>query len=379
MLRDNYGSYLANKGKLDDAMEAFELAKTLNPSWAPAIAHLAQQYWLHRGDTAQAERLYAEAVRVAEPQVPAWILSDFAVFCDEGLAETERALELHERAVRAENYPPAKARLGLLLMKLGQDNERADALFSEALEPPDNSDVLALAARVDWLYKGDREAARTKLLKACTLNSTFVPTLRLTAYVCLALEDGANAAYYYRKIIGRKADDSQVHANYGLALLMENKAEGALRHLSKARRSGSDPGVPVNLAATLWVLRRTKDAVALMREILSQSPSPQIELEVLAMLRLASPPAADEVIRLRQLITSGHRTDGITLRAMVRYRRKDERNLGLLLSDIIEGEAEVHRLPSSSSRFDRPVARRIITERPVHESDVFASRSGTPM
>ena len=78
-----------------------------------------------------------------------------------------------------------------------------------------------------------------------------------------------------------------------------------------------------------------------MREILSQSPSPQIELEVLAMLRLASPPAADEVIRLCQLITSGHRTDGITLRAMVRYRRKDERNLGLLLSDIIEGEAEV--------------------------------------
>ena len=340
-LRDRYGFYLLNKGNLGEAINAFELAKTLDPSYAPAIAHLAHQCWLHRGDTSEADRLYREAIDVAGYSPPVWILSDCAVFCDEGLSDPQRALELHERAIEDKGFPLAKARLAYFLMKRGQETERADALMSEALEPPDNPDVLALAGRADWFYRGDREAARTNLLKACTLAPTHVPTLRLTAYVCLALEDGANAAYYYRKVIGRKAADSQVHANYGLALLMDNKADGALRHLSKARRSGSDPAVPINLAATLWVMRRTTDAIALMREILSQSPPPEPELEVLAMLRLAAPPASVEMVRLRELITSGQRGDGITLRTMVRYRRKDERALGFLLSDVVEAKAPV--------------------------------------
>ena len=61
----------------------------------------------------------------------------------------------------------------------------------------------------------------------------------------------------------------------------------------------------------------------------------------IAGLRLAAPPATDEMIRLRELITGGQRGDGITLRTMVRYRRKDERALGFLLSDVVEGKAPV--------------------------------------
>jgi len=341
-LRDRYGFYLVGKSKLDEAMNEFELAKTLDPSYAPAIAHLAHQYWLHRRDTSEADRLYSEAIDVAGSSPPAWILSDCAGFCDEGLTDPQRARELHERAIEDKGFPLAKARLGYFLMKHGQETERADALFADALELPDNPDILVLAGRADWLFKGDREVARTKLQKACTLNPTHVPTLRLTAYVCLALEDGGSAAYYYRKVIGRGQRDSQVHANYGLALLMDHKFEGALRHLSKAHRSGSnDPAVAVNLAATLWVLRRGTEAIALLREILSHSPPPEIEVEILAMLRLAAPPAAKEMIRLRELIATGHRGDGITLRTMVRYKSGIERDLSLQLSDIIEGKAAV--------------------------------------
>jgi Flp pilus assembly protein TadD len=172
--------------------------------------------------------------------------------------------------------------------------------------------------------------------------SPHVPTLRLTAHLCLILEDGHSAAYYYRKVIGRSQPDVQLHANYGLALLIDRKPKGALKQLSKARRSGSDdPAVPVNIAATLWVLRRGTEAVALMREILSENPPPEIEVELLAMLRLAAPPATKEVIQLRDLISNGHRGDGITLRAMVRDRPKIERDLGLQLSDIIDGKAAV--------------------------------------
>jgi hypothetical protein len=79
----------------------------------------------------------------------------------------------------------------------------------------------------------------------------------------------------------------------------------------------------------------------LLREILTQSPPPEIEVEILAMLRLTAPPAAKEMIRLRKLIASGHRGDGITLRTMVRYKSGTERDLGFQLSDIIEGKAAV--------------------------------------
>jgi Tfp pilus assembly protein PilF len=339
-LRDRHGSYLVSKGKLDEATDAFELAKTLDPSYAPAIAHLAQQHWLHKGGMAEADRLYTEAINVPGSPAPAWILSGYAVFCDLGLAETQRAGDLHERAVEAENFPLAKARLGYFLMKHGQEIERVNALLSAALEPPDNPDVLEVAGRADWFLKGDREAARTKLEKACTLAPTYVPILRLTAYLCLTLEDGHSAAYYYRKVIGRSEPDWQLHANYGLALLMDRKPKGALEQLSKARRSGpDDPTVPVNIAATLWVLRRSTEAIALMREVLGQSLPPGIEIEVLAMLRLAAPPATKEMIRLRDLITRGNHGDGITIRSMVRDRPKIERNLGSQLSDIIEGKA----------------------------------------
>jgi hypothetical protein len=133
-LRDSHGFYLLSKGKLDEAMNEFELAKTFDPSYAPAIAHLAQQHWSHRRDTAEAERLYVEAVDAAGPSVPAWILSDFAVFCDEGLGETQRARELHERAVGAEKFPLAKASFGYFLLKHGQEIERGNSLLTDALD-----------------------------------------------------------------------------------------------------------------------------------------------------------------------------------------------------------------------------------------------------
>jgi Tfp pilus assembly protein PilF len=342
-LRDRHGFYLVSKGKLDEAMNEFELAKTLDPSYAPAIAHLAQQYWLHRRDTAEAERLYAEAVDAAGPSVSAWILSDFAVFCDEGLAETQRARELHERAIGADNFPLAKASLGYFLLKHGQEIERGNSLLADALdEQPGNPQILRLVGQADWFYRGDREAGRERVVKACILNPADVRALRMAADMCLVLGDGASAAYYYRKLMKRCPADWQIEANYGLALLMDRKPDGALRRLSRARRMvPNEPVVLTNTAATLWALRRKAEATALMRQILSQAPPPEIEIEVLAMLRVAAPPAAKEMTRLRHLISSGHHGDGNTIRIMGRGGPKADRDVGLQVADVIEGKAAV--------------------------------------
>jgi Tfp pilus assembly protein PilF len=338
---NDYGAFLEDRRKFDEAMDAYKRAMALDPSNAWAVSNLARQHWLHRRELAEADRLYTEAARVAGPNARSLILSDFAAFCDEGLGDADRAWELHERALVEGGEPLVKARLALFLMNHGQEIGRANSLMTAALaEGPNDVWVLTWAAEADWLHKHDHEAARTKLEKACTQNPRDPRIWRFTGDMCLVSGDGSSAAYYYRKAMKRGASGWEIQSAYGLALLMARKPDGALRQLSKARRAApEDPVVLVNIAATLWTLRRDGEAAASMRKVLSNGLPPEIEIEALAMLRLMSPPATQEMVRLREHIGSGFRGDGTTLRSMAFKRPKQDRELAFKLADIVEGKA----------------------------------------
>ena len=340
---NRYGVSLERNRKFDDAMNAFERARELNPSYVPAITNVARQHWLRTGNLSVADRLYAEAVRASEPSVPTWVLSDFAAFCDEALGDTQRAQDLHDRAVEGDDLPLARARLGYFLLKHGQETARANSLLDGALDKePGNPQTLSLVGQADWMFRNDRQAGRERMVKACIQDPADDGTMRMAADMCLVLGEGASAAYYYRKLMKRCTADWQIEANYGLALLLDRKPEGALRRLSRARRMvPNEPMVLTNIAATLWALRRKTEAIALMRQTLSENPPPEIELELLAMLRVAAPPAAQHMTRLRDLISSGHRGDGNTIRIMVRDSPAADRDVGRQVADVIEGKAPV--------------------------------------
>jgi len=79
-------------------------------------------------------------------------------------------------------------------------------------------------------------------------------------------------------------------SNYGLALLLEKKLQGALHQLSKAARSApGDLNIQVNKAAALWACGRHDEAITAMRAIMEAGPSPTTELEINALLLLAAP------------------------------------------------------------------------------------------
>jgi Tfp pilus assembly protein PilF len=341
---NNYGSFLAGRRHYDEAIEAFEKAHVLDPSNVTASANLAKQVWLRRGDTTQANRLYTEAVAATEPSVPSWILADFAVFCDEALADPGKAIQLYDRASKDKNYPLATAQQALFILKRQNDLAKAKKLLAFALgKQPDNALILRLAAQADYFYFKNSEAAREKLHKACSLDPNDIYSLRLAADVCLTLDDSFSAAYYYRKLIKREKYDAEVHGNYGLALLMERKLDGAMRHLSKAARSAPDNfSIRANLAATLWAMGRQAEATALMHKIIDSSPSPEIELEVTAMLYLAVPMSRSKAAsRLRQLITLGTRGDGSTVRCMTRGKSRSDREAGEQLANVVEAKVAV--------------------------------------
>jgi Tfp pilus assembly protein PilF len=344
-LWNNYGNFLKGRRQPEKAIEAYQKAIDLNPSHAIALSNLAAMQW-EEGNIAEAEQLYARAVAASEPSVPAVILSNFATFCDEALSETQRAALLHERAASDENFPLAEARQALFILKHENDLDRANSLLANALaKQPDNPQILYLAGKADWFYNKDSDAAIAKLHKACSLDPRDINVLGFAAYAAMKSGDSASAAYYCRKLL-KVFPTAEVQANYAIALLMEGKPEGALRHLSRAARSFQDDRMISTIstirAAALWILRRHEEAVVLIHTILSAAPTPEIELEVLGMLHLVSPASAgDTDHRIRELIASGVRSDGYTIRSMVRNKPQRERDDGYRLADIIEGTLDL--------------------------------------
>lgn len=340
---NNYGSFLSRRRRWDEAIMAYEKAITLNPSYATALANLAKHAWLHLKDVPRAEQLYGEAVAVGT-SVPSWILSDFAIFCYEALADSGRAAKLHDQAARDQSYPLATARQAWFVFRSQQDLSRAEELIAHALsKQPGNVQILCLAGQIDLHGRQDLKAATEKFRKASSLDPDDVDALRQAADASLASGDSAGAAYYYRRLIKRVEYDAEIHSNYGLALLMERKSDGALRHLSKAARSApNNVNIRTNLAAALWARGKRDEAVTLLRSIMDDKPSPQTELEVNAMVRLAVPASArDTASRIRQLIADGVQTYGTTVRGMVLERSSSEREAADQLANIIEGKMAV--------------------------------------
>jgi tetratricopeptide (TPR) repeat protein len=339
---NNKGSAHVSQRQWDEAIGAFEKAIALNPSYATALANLAKVAWLHEKNFTEADRLYTEAVTAAGQSVESWILSDFATFCHEALGDDSRAADLHSRAAQDENYPLAAARQAYFILDSQHDLDRADALIMHAMgKAPNDANILCFAGLIDLRGHTNIDAACEKFHKACSLDPRNTLALRLAADTSLQLADSASAAYYYRKLIKRIGYDVEVDGNYGLALLLERKLEGALKHLSKAARSAPDNlSIRVNYVAALWANRRNSDAVAVVQTLTQPDSPPRIELEANALYYVADPRSRDKTaVRMKQLITEGIQADGLAVRAMVSTRPHKDREAAAEIAKIIEGKA----------------------------------------
>jgi Flp pilus assembly protein TadD len=339
-LWNNYGAYLARSGKNEDALRAFREAVRLDDSYAVAKANLANHVWRQEGYTDEADRLYGGIVNAPGEPCPAWIVSDYAVFCDEALKDAHRSENLHARAVADANLPLAKARYAYFLFCHNGSRFEAQRLLAAALgHPGKNAEVLFLVGLIHWCYRNDREGAREYFLEASAVDPSNPGALIWAAQTSLVRGDGKTATHLYRRLSKRVPLSPEMAGNLGLALLLEHKPDGALRHLSRAAKSAADNfAIRTNLAAALYALRRSSEAVELMRELLRQHPPPEIELELLAMLHIASGQAGSKFpARLQALVDSGTRADGWAIRAMVYGADSHIRSVGMAVADAVEG------------------------------------------
>ena len=324
-LWNNYGSFLIARRKYDDAIAAYEKALEFNPENRIAAANLAGNVWVHRDDKDRAEQLYSNAVPDNQTGIASWILSSYANFCDTALNNPERARDLYSRAQEDENNPIAAAEYAWFKIRRGIDAGEAWSDLEALLAAhPNNSRILEVSARVQLVNFRNIEAAREAAAKAVSLEPTNLGLLALAGDTSLMNGDAASAGYYYRKYIKREPRNANAQGNYGLALLIEGKVDGAFRHLAKAMRTSPDHlGIRTNMTATQWALGHNDDAADLAAGILSDNPAPEIELEVLGMMFVATASGRDRTTaRIRELIEGGARTDGST----VRHMRQDGRS-----------------------------------------------------
>jgi Tfp pilus assembly protein PilF len=339
-LWNNYGSFLLSRVKIDEAIVAYEKALELDPSYVSALANLAKQRWLSKPDLPEAKHLYEKAVQASEPSVPAWLLSDAAVFYAEGLGDVETARQMHERAAADPDNFLAKAHLGAFLLAQDSGSTVGAALLEDVLEgQPTNAEVLRLCARADWLYLDKSARAMERMHKACSLDPRSGHILAFAGYVCLVMGDIDSAVYYLQRAMKRIDRHWQLESNYGLALLVQGKYEAAMRHLAKARKLGpKEPAALTNLGAGL-AIRSRSDGTVVMQEALAMNPEPAIELELLALLHTLGRLDDPSTSRLHELVEAGVKADGKGLRCMVANLDRATRDVGLSLADKIEGVA----------------------------------------
>lgn len=339
-LWNNYGAQLAREGKFDEAISAYEKAIELSPNFVTPIANLAQQLWINKKNLEAAEARYSEAIAKTAPDVPSWISSSFAQFYDVALGDVPRALRLHEQAATDTSYPLAKARLGEFLARQLGENARGNLLIAEAeTSAPLDPNVLILAGRSARNQTADLNVALNYAQRAAVLDPSNIEALRESADLLLLIGDARASIYYYRRLLKRDRNNAHIIGNFGLALLICRRPHLAIRNLSRA--ASLQPGNPntlINLAAALWVNRQSNDAVAALNAGLKMGPAPEIELEAIAMLEIATQSDRQRQDRISELINSGVHAYGMTVRSMAQKKSTSARARIEKIANVIEGK-----------------------------------------
>jgi Tfp pilus assembly protein PilF len=315
---NNYGADLAGRRRQQEARKAYERACELDPTNPIPRANLAALH-ARAGNIDEAERLYSDALDLYGEEAPALVLADYAEFVSLQLMDAPRATHLFERACRGDGYSIAKVRYALHILRTGGSREAAEVYGEAALsEDPRNPEVMLLAGLAEFHFLDKRISGRKRIELAAVQAPHNARTLQHAAGVCLLSGDAQTAAYYYPRALRHGATGWEVEADWGLALLLTKKLEGALRHLNRARRIApvdQRTSIDMNIAATYWAMGRHEEAKSILHRVYPDTITvPTLELEAAAMLMVAGETHHEQ--RINDLLAAGAQTDGLTLIGM---------------------------------------------------------------
>ncbi len=335
---NNYGAWLSNKGKKDEAIMAFKKAIELNPSFVVSLRNLAECSWL-TGDLLAAASWYDRAFVACGSTIPTDLRSSYSAFL-ETKGDIAEAREQHDICVQDENSPVWRARRAIFLKFYGGYEEIGESDLEIALtRGSDNAEVRYTAGRIE-VMEGNFESALAHFEAAVSLDQNNHRYLISYAQTLVLVGRPEASLYFYRKAIRRGASAAFYAGHYGYALYLVGSLSSAAKSLRRAIASYPDfHEHRINFAWVLAAFEQYADARVLLSEIDRSDLSSELKIEINALeMVLAFPSREHNVVSdISLLLRDGFRMDVSPLRAVCyRYRDRSASIFVGRLADMIE-------------------------------------------
>jgi tetratricopeptide (TPR) repeat protein len=288
LARNNLGVTLADKGRLDEAIENYHKAIQIDPNSADTLNNLGFAL-AAKGRFDEAIENYYKAIQIKPNYTDALNNLGLALVAK---GRFDEAIENYRKAIQIDpNSAITLNNLGVALAAKGRFDEAIENFRKTIQIDPNPADALnnlgfALAA------KGRFDEAIENYRKAIQINPNSAPALDNLGFALAAKGRFDEAIGDFRKAIQINPNSAPALDNLGMALAARGRFDEAIENYYKAIRINSNrPETFFHLGMALGQLGRTREAVTQYREALGLNPNLAGALNDLAWILATSPTA----------------------------------------------------------------------------------------
>ena len=260
---ENLGISLLDRGRIDDAIEQFNLALAIQPRYADARSNLGNAL-LQAGRIDEAILEFEKTIALKPNHEPAQFNLGHALLqkgrVDDAIARLQTALKL-----RADDFD-AHLDLGIAFSRKGQ-TEEATAQYRTALRiQPDSADAHNNLGSV-LLQAGKPNEAISHFQQALAFHPNHANAHYNLGNALLAKGDLTGAIAHLQQAVSIQPDDPDAHNQLGTALALNHQLNAARSQFERALQLRPDfPEARNNLTWILSNAGRASEAVAPQRE-----------------------------------------------------------------------------------------------------------------
>jgi tetratricopeptide (TPR) repeat protein len=230
VLRNNYGVFLENEGRKDDALKLYKEAIDLDPKYAPALT----SYGLllsGKGNTDEAETYYKKAIEV-DPKYAA-ALNNYGLLLSEK-GNIEEAETYYKKAIKADPKNAVALNNYANLLSGKGNTDEAETYYKKAIEADPKYAKALNNYAILLSQKGNSEEAETYYKRAIKADPKHAPALNNYGALLEEKGDTDEAETYYKKAIEADPKNATALNNYGALLGKKGDTDEAETFYKKA-------------------------------------------------------------------------------------------------------------------------------------------------
>lgn len=265
---NNYAVALSELGRKEEAIESFKESIRCDAYYAEPIINLALHYQLANEDD-KAFTLYQHAMTINEPHA--------LMYNNLGMLHMKR--EAYDKALQSFDiavamnpfYTRAHTNRARVLLALNQKEKALESLEKAISSTEELVEALRMHAELAQQL-GHHDRALISLARIMKFDPS-VPTLFRMGVNLYGLGNFTAAADYFQQAYALLPTDRALCYNYGQTLMRLGRFNQALSLMAQCP-AAQFPFAPVHTAYCLAQLAHTDKAIALVKDILANSPGP---------------------------------------------------------------------------------------------------------